>query len=227
MKTRTGISGIEMQQNAKCVVSTRIFVPILLILGVLFFLPLRALAQTVEASEQGSNAIQPPDKVMDAAGVKPGMVIGEVGAGRGRFTVHLAHRVGETGRIYANDINQAGLDHVRDRCRQDGIKNVEIIVGKEEDPLFPKDALDMVFIVMTYHHLSQPVALLKNIIPSLKSGAKVVIVDPDPVKSRWQASETTSPEKMRREATEAGFEVTGTETFLARDNIFILRVKTF
>jgi tRNA A58 N-methylase Trm61 len=40
--------------------------------------------------EKETLALQPPDKVMDAVGVKPGMVIGELGAGRGRFTVHLA-----------------------------------------------------------------------------------------------------------------------------------------
>lgn len=219
-----------MPHEGRCPASKRAFVRIVLcgiFLG-LFLLPSRALPQTVEAGEQGSNSIQPPDKVMDAVGVKPGMVIGEVGAGRGRFTVHLAYRVGETGRIYANDINETSLDHLRDRCRQDGIKNVEIIVGKEEDPLFPKDALDMVFIVMTYHHLSQPVSLLKNIIPSLKPGAMVVIVDPDPVKAKnWLAQEKTPPEKMGREAAEAGFEIARTETFLARDNIFILRVKSF
>lgn len=210
--------------------SKRVFIPIFLcgILSALFLMPARALPQTVEASEKGTNAIQPPDKVMDAIGVKPGMVVGEVGAGRGRYTVHLAHRVGETGRIYANDINETVLDHLRDRCRQDGIKNVEIIVGKVEDPLFPKNALDMVFMVLTYHHISQPVALLKNILPCLKPGATVVIVDPDPEKNRGSiARESTSPEKMRREAAEAGFEIARTETFLARDNIFILRVKTF
>jgi SAM-dependent methyltransferase len=101
-------------------------------------------------------------------------------------------------------------------------------LGKEVDPLFPKDLLDMVFIVLTYHHLSKPVALLKNIIPSLKPGAIVVIVDPDPVKAKnMPAQEKTSPEKMGREAAEAGFEIARTETFLERDNIFILRVKTF
>ncbi|GAG16467.1 unnamed protein product, partial [marine sediment metagenome] len=32
---------------------------------------------------------QPPEKVMDAASIKPGMVVGEIGAGHGRFTVTL------------------------------------------------------------------------------------------------------------------------------------------
>jgi SAM-dependent methyltransferase len=211
-------------------VSKRVFILILLggILGWLYLMAPGMLPHMVEASEQGSNAGQPPDKVMDAIGVKPGMVIGEVGAGRGRYTVHLARRVGTTGRIYANDINETDLNYLRDRCRQDGIKNVEIIVGKVEDPLFPKDTLDMAFMILTYHHLSRPVALLKNIIPCLKPGATVVIVDPDPDKNRGSpAQESTSPEKMRREAAEAGFEIARTETFLVLDNIFILRLKTF
>jgi precorrin-6B methylase 2 len=223
MKTATGNSG--KRQKERCPSSRCIF--LLGLLGVLFFFPLRALSQTVEESEKYENSIQPPDKVMDAVGLKPGMVIGEVGAGRGRYTVHLAQRVGDKGRVYANDINQAGLDHLRERCQHDGIKNVEIILGKEDDPLLPKDMLDMVFIVMTYHHLSKPIALLKNLIPSLKPKATVVIIERDPVKAPrgWMASETTSPEKMRHEAAEAGFEIARTETFLTLDNIFILQMR--
>jgi len=86
--------------------------------------------------------------------------------------------------------------------------------------------LDMVFMILTYHHLSKPVELLKNLIPSLKPGATVVIVDPDPEKDKGlPASESTLPDKMRREAAEAGFEIVRTETFLPMDNIFILRLK--
>ena len=39
---------------------------------------------------------QPPDKIMDAIGVKSGMVIGEPGAGRGYMTFYLAERVGKS-----------------------------------------------------------------------------------------------------------------------------------
>jgi len=179
-----------------------------------------------ERGERYTNERQPPDKIMAAIGVKAGMTIGEVGAGEGRFTVHLAQKVGESGKIYANDINESSLAHLKDRCKRIGLKNVDIIQGQVEDPLFPKDSLDMVFMILTYHHLAKPVALLKNLIPCLKSGATVVVVDPDPEKDkdRW-GRESTSEEKMRKEAGEAGFELVRVETFLERDNIFILRVK--
>ena len=81
---------------------------------------------------------------MDAAGIKPGMIIGEVGAGRGRFTMHLARRVGPKGKILANDIDAEGLSYLRERCLRTGISNVETILGEVDDPHFPNEALDMV-----------------------------------------------------------------------------------
>jgi ubiquinone/menaquinone biosynthesis C-methylase UbiE len=113
-----------------------------LILTLIFVLASYAFSQTgiEERGERYTNERQPPDKIMAAIGVKAGMVIGEVGAGQGRFTVHLARKVGESGKIYANDINESSLEHLRDRCKRLGLNNVDIIHGQVEDPLFPKDS---------------------------------------------------------------------------------------
>jgi SAM-dependent methyltransferase len=199
------------------------------ILSLSFVLAGLAFSQTSieERGEGRTNERQPPDKIMAAIGVQAGMVIGEVGAGQGRFTVHLARKVGESGKIYANDIDESSLEHLRDRCKRLGLDNVDIIHGQVEDPLFPKDSLDMVFMILTYHHLAKPVALLKSLIPSLKLGATVVVVDPDPEKDKDRGGrESTSEEKIRKEAGEAGLELVRVETFLEKDNIFILRVKS-
>ncbi len=204
-----------------------------LVLGTAFLLaaaalPLRPLPgpppQTVEAREKWINARQPPAEVMDAIGLRPGMVVGEVGAGRGRYTVHLAARVGPSGRVYSNDIDAAGLAVIRERCRKDGLGNVETVLGRIDDPLFPKAALDLVFMVYAYHHLDRPVDMLKSIRPCLKPGATVVVIDPDPVKSPGEReSEYTRREKIAREAEAAGFEIAREETFLPGDALFILK----
>jgi SAM-dependent methyltransferase len=179
-----------------------------------------------ESGERWTNNRQPPDKVLAAIGVQPGMVIGEVGAGRGRYTVQLSAKVESAGKIYAEDIDRGSLDHLKERCANAGIRNVEIILGKVDDPQFPKSTLDMVFMILTYHHLAEPVALLKNLIPSLKPDATVVVVDPDPVKDRDRSGrESTSKEEIEKEAGEAGFVLVRVETFLEKDNIFILRAK--
>ena len=105
-----------------------------------------------------------PDKVMDVVGVKPGMVIGEVGAGNGYFTFHLSRRVGDSGKIYANDISSRALTSLSRKCDEEGITNIETIVGEVEDPLLPDDELDMVFIVNAFHDLGKPVKLLLSLI---------------------------------------------------------------
>ena len=103
--------------------------------------------------------------------------------------------------------------------------NVETILGRSDDPLLPAGELDMIFMVLTYHHLRQPVDMLKAMAPSLKPGATVVVVDPDPVKDHDRGPESTSREEIERDAAAAGYELVRVETFLPRDNIFILRVK--
>jgi len=103
-----------------------------------------------DAWEAYHTSLQPPKKVMDAISLKKGMVVGEIGAGRGRYAVILAKRVGNTGHIYANDINMEDLDYLKLRCKWDGINNLNTILGKEKAPLLPKKKLDMIFIVNTY-----------------------------------------------------------------------------
>jgi ubiquinone/menaquinone biosynthesis C-methylase UbiE len=180
----------------------------------------------INGDEKSGNALQPPEQVMDAAGIRPGMVIGEVGAGKGRYTVYLARRVGSTGKVYANDIDENALAFLRERGRTQGFSNIETVLGTADSPRFPRAALDLVFMTWVYHHLEKPVALLRNIIPSLKPGGTVVIVDPDSVRNKGGKSpENRSPEQLRTEADEAGFEVVRIETFLKIDNIYVLKIK--
>jgi ubiquinone/menaquinone biosynthesis C-methylase UbiE len=166
-----------------------------------------------------------PDKVMDLVGVKPGMVIGEVGAGHGYFTFKLSQRVGESGKVYANDISKSALKYLRDRCQREGVANIETILGEVENPLLPKD-LDMAFIVNAFHDLSRPVELLNNLSFSLKPEALVVILDRDPTKFRYDTDHFLTREEVLEKIEESVFELDRMETFLPQHNIYIIRLKT-
>ena len=188
-----------------------------------------------ETWEKNANMRQPPDQVMDMVGIKPGMIIGEVGAGRGRYTVHLARRVGDRGRIYANDIDTHALEYLKERCRKNGLANIETVLGKPDNPLFPRTGLDMVFMVWTYHMMEKPVEMLRSLIPYLRPGALVVMVEPVPAETEEEIKEATarlgrkpsdinavSEESVRRDASAAGFDLVRTDTSLTKDNVFIL-----
>jgi ubiquinone/menaquinone biosynthesis C-methylase UbiE len=166
-----------------------------------------------------------PDKVMDLVGVKSGMNIGEIGAGHGYFTFKLSQRVGESGKIYANDISRRALKYLRDRCKREGITNIETVTGEVEDPLLPND-LDMVFIVNAFHDLSNPVKLLDNLSVSLKPEALVVILDRDPKKVKYDTDHFLSREEVLEKIEESVFMLDRLETFLPQHNIYIIRLKT-
>jgi ubiquinone/menaquinone biosynthesis C-methylase UbiE len=162
---------------------------------------------------------------MDAAGIKPGMIIGEVGAGRGRFTMYLARRVGTNGKILANDIDAEGLAYLRERCKRAGINNVETILGEVDDPHFPDGALDMVFMVWTYHFFDQPISMLKKLTQALKPGGKMVLVEPDPIRGPGGGDHGISAERMRKDAAQVGLDVVRIDNFLPEDLIFILKTR--
>jgi ubiquinone/menaquinone biosynthesis C-methylase UbiE len=162
-----------------------------------------------------------PERVMDVVGIRPGMVVGEAGAGRGYFTFKLARRVGAAGKVYANDIDRAALDHVRQVCRDEGIGNVETVVGEVEDPLFPVTGLEVVVMVYALHDFSRPVAFLQNLKKYLKPSGRVVILDQDPDLSG--SHHFLTRERLVELFTEAGYGLTRDERFLEKDLLLVFR----
>jgi ubiquinone/menaquinone biosynthesis C-methylase UbiE len=169
------------------------------------------------------NERQPPDVVLKAVGIEPGMIIGEVGAGRGRYTVHIASRIGPKGKIYANDIEEDSLQSIKRRCAGLVLTNVETVLGGVIDPKLPDAALDMVIMVNVVHCLAKPVELLRNIKKSLKPDGVIAIVEGNLDKLPSAAGEWYSRSKLLGIYKDAGYLLVREETFLPKDNIYILK----
>ena len=166
------------------------------------------------SNEEMLNRLQPPDRVMDAVGVKPGMVVAEIGAGMGRYVVQLAVRVGETGKVYAEDIDSGALEYLARRCSRWDLKNVETILGDVNDAKLPEAALDLIFIISAYHEFKDPVALLGNARSALKPGGTLAI-------GEWIIPEGIQPEKIKAQMKEAGYTFDRIETFLEENDMYI------
>ncbi len=117
------------------------------------------------------------NRVMDILGITAGKTVADIGAGSGWFTVRAARRVAEGGVVYAEDINSEAVQYIDARAQREHLSNVKTILGKADDPLLPTDSVDAVLLLKTYHEVAEPVALLRNLRPSLRSGAKVGIID--------------------------------------------------
>lgn len=180
----------------------------------------------LEPSEARLNSQHQPEKLMDAIGLKEGMIIADIGAGRGRMTVFFSVRVGETGKVFANDIDEDALKYLENRCKKNNMTNIETFHGKVDNPMLPAGEVDIAFMISTYHHLEKPLEMMKNTIPCLTKDGVLVIVERDPVKTGQTGSESTSQEKLKSDAQKAGFEIAKVNTeLLERDNIYFLKPK--
>ena len=160
-----------------------------------------------------------PEKLMDIAGVKPGMSIGEAGAGRGYLTFHLSRRVGDMGRIYANDIDKKSLRYIIDRCEREGVKNIETILGEIADPCFPVIDLDMVIMLYAFHDFTEKEAWLKNVKKYMKRDASLVIFDGQ------DAHTGMSKELVSNLGRSAGFQLLKHDRLHGGLWVYVLRIK--
>jgi ubiquinone/menaquinone biosynthesis C-methylase UbiE len=188
-----------------------------------FIFTLQLYSQDPDAWEANQTSYQPPDIVLKAIDIKEGMIVGEIGAGRGRYSVILAEAVGKNGLIYANDIDKEDLDYLDLRCERDGITNITIIRGKELDPLLPENKLDMIFIVNSYHHFSSPVELLQNAHAALKASGTLVIIEGVPERYGGVSSHATPKEDLISQVKEAGYSFDRVAAELQRDDINIFK----
>jgi len=117
--------------------------------------------------------------VMDMADIAEGMTVADIGAGEGYYTVRLATRVGENGRVLAQDIDREALARLGRRVERERLENISIKLGEPDDPQLPDDSFDRIFLVHMYHEVTEPYAFLWRMWPALAEGGQIIVVDVD------------------------------------------------
>jgi ubiquinone/menaquinone biosynthesis C-methylase UbiE len=105
------------------------------------------------------------------------MTVGDIGAGSGYHTVRLSRLLGPTGSVVAEDVTRDYLVELARRTERLGLTNVKFALGAPGDPRLPASSLDAAILVHMYHEVAHPYAFLYNLVPALKPGARVGIVD--------------------------------------------------
>ena len=93
---------------------------------------------------------------MNLAKITPGMTVADIGAGEGYYTVRLATRVGEKGRVLAQDIDASAVRRLGSRVERERLDNVSIKLGAPDDPRLPATSFDRIFLVHMYHEVAEP-----------------------------------------------------------------------
>ncbi|MSR58563.1 MAG: methyltransferase domain-containing protein [Planctomycetaceae bacterium] len=116
-------------------------------------------------------------KLVKALDLKPGMVVGDIGAGSGVLTLPMAGRVGPKGKVIAVDVQQEMLDLLSVKLRARRIRNVELVLGNEKSPELPAESLDLALMVDVYHEFAYPYEMMRALSKAMKPGGRVVFVE--------------------------------------------------
>jgi ubiquinone/menaquinone biosynthesis C-methylase UbiE len=152
---------------------------------------------------------------MDILRIDSGKGVADIGAGSGWFTVRAAQRVGPSGTVYAVDINPEAIHYIDRRVQKQSLANVKTILSTPDDPKLPKDGVDAVLLLKTYHEVADPVALLQHLRPALRAGARLGIID----RNGAAANHGVNQKIVVDEAARAGYRLMHTYDFVKDDGM--------
>ncbi|PYR76690.1 MAG: hypothetical protein DMF86_11515 [Acidobacteria bacterium] len=135
------------------------------------FFPFAALAQSARDNADDAG------RLVKALDLRAGSVVGEIGAGSGELTVLLAKAVGETGRVFSNELNAERRAEIASAAAAAGLKNVVIVEGAPADANLPEGCCDAVFMRNVYHHFADPPSMNGSLFRAVKPGGRIAVMD--------------------------------------------------
>jgi SAM-dependent methyltransferase len=173
--------------------------------------PVAEIISPIWATEKERDAVNESGQIIRALGLTPGLSVADLGAGSGYHTVRLARALGPDGRVFAEDVIPNYLADLQKRVRKEDLRNITLVRGEPHDPRLPAGSIDAAILVHMYHEIAQPFAFLYNLVPALKPGARVGIVDLD----RPIGEHGTPPDLLRCELAAVGYEPIGFSKLIA------------
>jgi len=128
--------------------------------------------------------------------LKPGMKVCDMGAGNGYHTLPMGEAVGETGVVYAVDVQPEMIEMLKQRIAEKNLTNIKPIVGLYHDPKLEPNTCDLILLVDVYHEFSHPIEMLAGMREALKPGGQLVLVE-------FRAEDDSVPIKPEHKMTKA------------------------
>jgi ubiquinone/menaquinone biosynthesis C-methylase UbiE len=157
----------------------------------------------------GFNASGPEmPRLQEALGLKTGMRVADVGAGRGQLTLALAAAVGPTGHVFSSEIDPARITALREKVAQAGLGNVTVVEAKASESGLPAGCCGAIVLRRVYHHVTDPAATNASLLRALRPGGVLAVIDiPPPLFFLKRSTLGIAPQIVIDEVKASGFEL--------------------
>ena len=134
--------------------------------------------------------IQKPWLIAERMSLEPGMVVVEIGPGKGSYTKKVAEKVLPGGKVYAIDIQESVIESLKKRIEKEGISNIIPKIDNAYNFSFETQSIDRIFAITCLPEIPEPVKALSECKRILKSDGIIsfceLALDPDYV---WRKTE--------------------------------------
>jgi ubiquinone/menaquinone biosynthesis C-methylase UbiE/biotin operon repressor len=104
----------------------------------------------------------------------PPMVIADLGAGEGAFSLLLAQRAKQ---VIAVDTSAKMVEFGRQQAKRQGVKNVDYRLGDMEEVPIEDGSVDLVFFSQSLHHALHPERAMAEAWRILRPGGRIAVLD--------------------------------------------------
>ncbi len=151
------------------------------------------------------------ERLLETLAPQSGETILEVGPGTGYYTMDVAARLGEYGRLEILDVQREMLDHTMGRAREAGFGHVHATQSDARGMHFDDGTFDAAYLVTVLGEIPDQAAAMRELARVLRPGGRLVvgelIADPHYVglKSMRLRAAAAGLEFERREGGRLGF----------------------
>lgn len=140
--------------------------------------------------------IQRPKIIAERMQLEPGMVVVEIGPGKGSYTIAVANKLLPAGKVYAIDIQERVIEYVKKRVERENISNIIAQVDDAYNMSFEDESIDRIFAISCLPEIPDPVRVLRECNRILKPEGLVSLSElfPDP-DYPWRRTEIHWAEK--------------------------------
>jgi SAM-dependent methyltransferase len=146
-------------------------------------------------------------RLTEALTLHAGMVVADVGAGKGQLTRALAGTVGPGGHVFSTEIDPDRLTALRAMRAAANLGNVTVVEAKARDSGLPAGCCDAIVLRRVYHHLTDPAATNASLRRALRPGGRLAVIDIPPPFFIGRGSLGVPAQSVVDEVTASGFEM--------------------
>lgn len=110
-------------------------------------------------------------------GVKPGIVVADIGAGDGEMAIEIAEAVGPTGFVYATEMTERQRVEIAEAARDAGLAAVRVVAAEERATGLPDACCDAIYMRNVLHHINDRATFARDLRRSLKPGGRLAVID--------------------------------------------------